>query len=222
MSAFNGVQYCFNRPLADVARSLHYSEANIAILEGNENALKNKFPEVYSNLLSCKHHADARTPFQYGQDLVASWLFEDTFLLALEQSESFSISLDGADKGRAILPSAKTSAASDYKITTASGIVRNLELMCDYTGFWARTGKLHLRDEKFTKMQATKSIFIAVSVTTKEFAVYDFSAPIQARYIASHRLYGGKPAYELDISSNMMKSYTSINLTQAIENTVGE
>ncbi len=165
MGAFDGVKKCFNKSLPEVAKQFHYSEANILILEGDEKGLQSKCPEIYNNLMSCRHHADRRTPIAYGQDLVASWLFEDTFLAALESSDQFRIELDGADRNRVVLSNVRTSAASDYKITGNNGVQRTLELMCDYTGFWARTGKLHLRDEKYTKMKNSQSIFIAVSVT---------------------------------------------------------
>lgn len=221
MSAYSGVQDCFNRPLADVARSLGYSEANIVILEGDEIKFRTAFPDVYNNLLSCRHHADARTPFQYGQDLVASWLFEDTFLAALKKAPSFHVELDGADKRREILPSVRTSAASDYCVSTHDGNTRKLELMCDYTGFWARTGKLHLRDDKYKKMQASGSLFVAVSVTSKEFAIYDFLSNVSATYIPSHRLYGGKPAYELSINTEQMVPYTSEKLINEIAKALG-
>ena len=221
MGAYSGVQLCFKKPLAEVAKSLHYEESNIVILEGDETRLREEFPEVYKNLLSCKHHADARTPFQYGQDLVASWLFEDTFLLAFTKTDKLTINLDGADKKRVILSSVRTSAASDYLVSTGYGNSRKLELMCDYTGFWARTGKLHLRDEKYSKMKKSQSLFIAVSVTKKEFAIFDFASPIPAKYLPRHFLYGGKPAYELNISSSLMIPYTSDNLIAEIEKALG-
>lgn len=33
------------------------------------------YPDTFSNLNSCGHNRDARTAIEYGQDLVASWLF---------------------------------------------------------------------------------------------------------------------------------------------------
>ena len=221
MGAFSGVKSCFNKPLAEVAQSLHYDESNIVILEGDEIRLREEFPQVYNDLLSCRHHADGRTPLQYGQDLVASWLFEDMFLWAFKKTEKLTIKLDGADKKRIILPSAKTSAASDYLVSTAHGSSRKLELMCDYKDFWSNNGKLHLRDEKYTKMKASQSILIAVSVTLKKFAIFDFARSIPAKFLTSHRPYGGKPVYEMDINPESMIAYTSNNLINEIEKAMG-
>lgn len=217
MGAFVGVQSCFNKPLIDIAISLGYDEDNILILEGNERGLRTQHLQTYQNLLSCSHHADRRTPIEYGQDLVASWIFEDTFLMALKRSSKFIIDLDGADRNRKILSNVQTSSSSDYLIRSQGGIPRKLELMSDYTGYWARTGKLHLRDAKYQGLQNSQSLFIAVSTVTKDFALYDFGEMISAKYIPSHRPYGYKPAYELAISHDMMIPYTSNNLVQRIE-----
>ena len=226
MSAFSGVTLYFNKKdmsLPEAARQFHYSQANVLILECKEDELKTQFPQVYENLKSCNHHRDGRTPFVYGQDLVASWLFEDDFLAAINKSSVFHVSLDGADRNREILPNVRTSAASDYKIILPSGKERKLELMCDYTGFWAKTGRLHLRDAKYENMVSSKSLFVAVSVTTTEtkFTLYDFSQEIPSTFIRSHRPYGGKPAREISIRASDMKPYTPETLISEIESVLG-
>lgn len=220
MGAFEGVSKYFNKPLVRVAEIFNYDDDNIVILEGDYEKLRVQFPDTYNNLVSCRHHADRRTPLEYGQDLVASWLFEDSFLESLRRSNSFEIELDGADKNRKILSNTKTSAASDYIIKTSSGERIKVELMCDYTGFWSRTNKLHLRDAKYIQLKKSKSLFIAVSPTTNEFSLFDFSNDIQAKYIESHRPYGGKPAYELSISSNEMYELKTDVIIDVIETTI--
>ena len=50
--------------------------------------------------------------------------------------------------------------------------------MNDYTGYWSRKGQLDLRDSKYQSLTAEQSLFLAVSTTTREFALYDFSEEI--------------------------------------------
>lgn len=215
MGAFTGSQSFFKYPLVEVARRLGYDQDNLLILQGDIDTLSNMYPETYRNILSCQHHRDNRTPLAYAQDLVASWLVEDSFLEVLNSNGLYA-ELDGADQNRKILATAKTSASSDF-IVSYNGNSRKLELMNDYTGYWARTGLLDLRDSKYQRLSAEQSLFLAVSTTTKDFALFDFSEEIRAHYIPSHRPYGGKPAYELSITNDMMFQTTPYNITAAIK-----
>ena len=215
MGAFKGASVFFARPLWKVAERMGYSEDNVAVLKGDMDVLRDEFPQTYANLLSCVHHADRRSPLEYAQDLVSSWLVEDYFLQELA-SEQYQIALGGADRKRKLLSDAQTSSSSDFAVKAGDKSVR-LELMNDYTGYWARSGKLHLRDYKYRQLQADRALFIAVSMRTREFVAYDFKKYIPARYIARHRPYGYKSAYELKITKNMMMPLSKENLERAVE-----
>lgn len=78
--------------------------------------------------------------------------------------------------------------------------------MCDYTGLWSRTNKLHLRDFKYIQLKNSNSLFLAVSPTTK--------------YIESHRFYGNKPAYELSIPPDKIYELTTRVIIKIIEKTI--
>lgn len=212
MGAFLGVSRFFGRPLHEVAKAFGYDADNILILQGDENSLAELFPDTYKNMNNCIHHRDRRTSLEYAQDLVASWLIEDYFLNAL-RSNYYTIQLDGADRNRKILPSTKTSASSDFLVTLPNFQIK-LELMNDYTGFWRKNQVLHLRDAKYTQLQRTQGLFIAIAVPSSEFAIYDFREDVPARYIPIHQLYGGKPAYELQIPRTMLQPIT--DMEQAI------
>lgn len=215
MGAFTGATHFFNISLEKAARNLGYAEDNILILTGDIETLQRDYPNTYENILSCAHHADNRTPMAYAQDLVASWLIEDSILSALNQN-GLTAKLDGADNNRQILSSSKTSTSSDF-LVSYNGKTRKLELMNDYTGFWSRSGKLHLRDNKYQNMIKEQSLFLAVSMTTKEFALFDFEDSINATYISAHRPYGYKPAYELSIPSSIMQHADSKTIVDAIK-----
>ena len=210
MGAFEGLNGYFNGALCDYARRYGYDDSNILILEGNIAALQREHPQVYNNLLSCQHQSDRRTPLQYGQDLVASWIFEDYFLNEMQGAE-FGIALSGADRNRMVLPNQRTSTSSDYVLTSQTGDQILLELVNDYTGFWARKKVLHLRDNKYLQLQRNHCLLLAISLTAQanKFALIDFRNNIPARHIPEHPPWGGKPAYEIPISQNMLLDFSS-------------
>ncbi|MBQ6895088.1 MAG: hypothetical protein IJN40_06315 [Clostridia bacterium] len=215
MGAFSGAQYFFRHPLVEVAQRLGYAQDNLLILQGDIQTLQNQFPETYRNIMSCRHHRDNRTPLEYAQDLVASWLVEDSFLDVLN-SNGLHAKLGGADRNRRILANVRTSASSDFTVYY-NGNSRRLELMNDYKGYWEQNGLLHLRDSKYKSLTAEQSLFLALSFTTREFQLFDFSESTPARFIPSHFPYGGKPAYEINITKNMMQVATPFNITEAIK-----
>ena len=192
----------------------NYPESSVCILQGNLQRLKEEFPETYSNLMSCGHHRDRRTPLEYGQDLVASWLFEDSLIQELK-NRGLSISKAGADKKREILVNAKVSASSDC---TVSYLEKNrlLEIMNDYTGYWARYKKIDLRDSKFSKLQDSKSLFLGISSLDNKFVLLDMTKEIEYKYIPNHFPYGGKPAYSIKLPKNIMKGLDYTHLANEI------
>ena len=214
MGAFKGVSQFFKRPLSEVATEFNYTEDNILILREDESGLMRKYPDIYANIRTCIHHADRRSYFEYAMDLVASWLMED-YLLKTMSSDSYEIVLNGADKERRILPSAKTSTSSDFLITKHETRI-SIEIMNDYTGFWKKHRVLHLRDTKYQSLQRAKSLFIAIATSSGEFAIYDFRKSVAATRIPSHRPYGFKPAYELQMPVEMLKPITSDSIKMEI------
>lgn len=214
MGAYDGVRKFFGRPLDDVAAELGYDEDNILILQGKEPELQTRYPQTYENICSCKHQRDCRAPMEYAQDLVASWLMEDYYLECL-RSRDYTLRRSGADRERKILPRAKVSASSDFLVEAEGHSIR-LELMNDYTGFWEKQHVLHLRDDKYERLEESGSLFIAIAVPSGKFAIYDFREEIEATYIPKHFLYGGKPAYELPIPAEMLCPIEGDNMAQAI------
>lgn len=200
--------------LVDMARRLGYPKSSICILSGDETQLVSVFPDTYKNLLSCIHNRDKRTSMQYGQDLVASWLFEDMLMGELQES-GISISKAGADRNREILSNARVSSSSDC-LVSYNGRERLLELMSDYSGYWAKYHKLELRDSKFTKMQESKSLFLGISTEDKKFILLDMSERFDFTFIPSYFLYGGKPAYSIKLPKNLMEDLDFSKLAERI------
>lgn len=205
MGAFSEYSKMFRQGIKAKAIELKYAEDNICILDGDINKLKQNFPKTYENLLSCVHNRDRRSPIEYGQDLVASWIFEDTLVEALTQ-EGLPTRLAGADCNRQILETSRVSSASD-SIVSFGAQSRHLEIMCDYTGWWERTGHMELRDDKFQKLVREQALFIGVCTKSKKYILLDFRKPINAKYIAAHKPYGDKPAQSIQIDAPSLRRF---------------
>lgn len=218
MGAFAQLSACFRNGLIPTAERLVYSESNLLILEGNELELRRRYPEVYNNLLSCAHNKDNRTYMEYAQDLVASWVFEDFIMDELEGA-GLEITKAGADKNRTILAHASVSADSDYSVEWEGKSVL-MELMSDYTGYWARTGCMDLRDSKYLKLERNRSLFLGISTQDRTFIFMDFNDDIPARYINSHRPYGGKPAYQIRVNEDMLVPFNIERLVETIKSAI--
>lgn len=202
MGAYSGMSQLLG-DLVPISKSLNYPESSITVLKGDLRELQEKHPQIYANLLSCRHNRDTRTPLEYGQDLVASWLFEDYLMKNLSDA-GLAISGAGADKNREILPNVKVSASSDCEVSY-NGKTRGLEIMNDYTGWWKRTHHIDLRDQKYTKIVRTNSLFLGVSNSDNTYVLIEKMAEFPSKFIPSHMPYGYKPAFQLTISNNDLK-----------------
>lgn len=197
MGAFEALSNYYDQPLDACAMELGYHISNIYILRGDGNRLRAECPQIYKNLISCRHNRDRRTPIEYGQDLVASWIFEDKLIADL-RNWGLAIEKAGADRERMILSTRHVSAGSDTRININDNEIY-MEIMCDYKGYWSRNLTAELRDDKFTRLSRENALFLGVDVINDRYMLIDFSKNVEARYIASHFAYGGKPAYSLSL-----------------------
>ena len=215
MSAYSEYSKMFREGIVAKARELNYSAENLCILEGNITLLREQFPNTYSNLMSCLHNRDSRQHMAYAKDLVASWIFEDTIVQKLSEY-GIATTLAGADSNRELLPTSRVSASSDCQIS-ANGKTRLLEIMCDYTGWWESTGHMELRDAKYTKLSREKALFLGICTVSQRYILLDFAGHIDARYIQSHRPYGGKPAYSINIDKAALKKFLMPPLVEELK-----
>lgn len=200
--------------LVELAKKLDYDKDNLLVLESDEKNLETMYPKTYENILSCIHNRDIRTPMQYARDLVASWLFED-YLVYKFNELGYSLLLKGKDSTRKILSNLNVGAESDA-LFTYSGKEVNIEIINDYTGFWFKNKKMHLRDAKFIKLRNEKSILLAISIKDRSFIVMPITENTGYKYINSHFPYGGKPAYEIKISNKFL----DFNVKEIIKNII--
>lgn len=184
--------------LRPIAKKLNYPDSSICVLGGDIEVLKTNFPKTYDNLMTCGHNMDSRTPILYGQDLVASWLYED-YLMHELKSAGLDIIGAGADKNREILCNTRVSTDSDC-LVSFNGKQKGLELMNDHKGFWKKTHKCHLRDQKYNKILKTGSIFLGVSTIDNTYFITDDISSVPSKFLPIHPIWH-KPAQELTITS---------------------
>jgi hypothetical protein len=189
--------------ICNFAKTMNYPESSICVLKGDIEELKNKFPDIYSNLISCEHNRDKREPIEYGRDLVASWLFEDYIIWNLSK-QNLDITKNGTDKKREILQSSNVSHSSDCLVCNNDN-KRSVEIMCDYSGWWKKTHNVDLRDRKYMELSKENSILLGISFIDKSYFIMSDLKEVNTIYIPEHKPYGNKPAYRIIISDDDIK-----------------
>lgn len=182
------------------AEKLNFSPVNLAILAGDMEYVKINAPETYQNVLSCAHQADARSATVFVRDIVVSWVYE-AYIRAVLTRCGFDVELAGADKDRTILASSKVSNGADFIWHLSDGSTRFIELVCDYSGFWAAKCVMHLRDNKYIHLTESESILLGIDCKNHMFYLMDFAkGKIHAQYLPHHHAYGDKPAYAIELN----------------------
>lgn len=206
-----------------MAEYLHYIPENIAILQADVDdptPIINAYPDTYRNMESCKENRDKRSPLQYGQDLVASWVFED-YLLTFLQKNGIQVTLNGTDRVRRILPHGKVSAVSDY-LLTYNNRKAFIELANDYTGYWARNNRCDLRDDKWKHICSLAkpeypSWLLGVDFVNHKFFLKNSADNQDVTYIPSHEPFGGKAASSIALSNDELIDFTFTNFLLAVQ-----
>lgn len=144
---------------------------------------------------------DRRSGIEYATDLILGWISEDA-IINYFNSNSLKADKYGTDHNREFLKAKNISAQSDIILSRDSNN-RKIEYMNDWTGFWNRTNKLHLRDNKFLKIKDENAIFLGITPINQEAVVVETNNNDSTwKYIESHYPYGGKPAWELSNVKN--------------------
>lgn len=200
----------FNMQLDRIALKINYENDNILILQSNEEELKERYPDIYNNIMSCTHNRDNRTPMQYARDLVASWLFED-YIVKKFNELGYELLLSGKDKERKILKNTKVGSDCDL-LFKYNNKLYNVEIVNDYSNYWKRNKKIDLRDSKYAKLLSSKSILLAISILDKTYSLIPITEDLKVHFIKSHFPFGGKSAYQIDINNIEFKEFKVSNI----------
>jgi len=193
----------YGKTVADIARQFGYGSGAVALVDKNCTVpYREQYPKEYANLASCKHQRDSRTAEEYGADLVAVWTAENFIVLRLEEA-GCKVTLSGADCCREILPCGRVEGTADMTVSYGKYGPRKVELVCDGTEFWARTGKMHLRDEKFSHLVKENAILLGIDMMNRKFYMLDASAlsgSDAVKKLKRHPVWK-KPAVEIDLKT---------------------
>lgn len=162
--------------------------------------LSDEEAEAVKEKLDLYHLRDRRTPVQYAVDLVLGWVIEDALINFIEEETSLTPKRASADRQREFLPRKEIEATPDLFFEDQRGKEVYIEVATDYTGFWAREDKCHLRDEKYTRVKEEDGLLLGIDTENEQFFIFPVEE-VPVTYIKSHYPYGGKPAYEIDLES---------------------
>lgn len=147
------------------------------------------------------HLRDRRTSEEYALDLILGWIVEDAMKDIFNNILHLNANLHSADRNREFL--LRPVASSDFII------IHNdqdwyVEIISDYTGFWHDYSKVHLRDDKFLNLKAEDGILLGIDYRNSRFLILKVNSieRNRVRQIKEHRPYGGKPAYEISLSTS--------------------
>lgn len=194
MGAYHNASQLLPKPVLAMSREFNYSKENYLILSRQSKQLQKEFKQTWENIQSCVYCADGREPIEYARDLVASWVVEDYFLHLLTEA-GCQAAVAGADRNRAVLPCCQTGADCDFQVRL-DGQTFHVEFLCDYTGYWRRTGHVDLRDGKYKKLRSQQALALGVDAQQRQAILLDFRQNVPGvRRVEAHKPYGGKPAY---------------------------
>lgn len=148
---------------------------------------------VSSKLSGLKSYKDKRTEGEYGLDLILGWLSEDCVLSYLSR-HGIKCNLSGGDSNRDFSNSNNILSDSDLIIIRDNEAIP-LEVICDWTGYWARNNSLDLRHNKYRRLLDTKSLLLGISIADQTGLFLDFNQDtFSCVNKEKHIPFGGKPA----------------------------
>lgn len=187
-----------NISISDFIKRTYDKQKSILFLDLVKDSLSvDETNYLRSKLGKSGHLRDQRSCEEYALDLVLGWIMEDAILKILDKL-GFPCSLASEDRNREFLKSPK--ATPDYDILSSNNKKFKLELVNDFTGFWKKKKKIHLRDNKYNKLKEDDGILLGIDFINKEFFVLKIKKT-KATFVPRHFLYGGKPAWEFGLEN---------------------
>ena len=181
--------------------------------------------EVFSNLLKARRiptgfidyaerrlgdielgsYRDERSTLAYAIDLILGWIIEDLFVKWCQINEINAV-LDGKDSGRELLSKSGQIGGKADILLRNSG--KKIEVIQDYSNFWARNKIGHLRNEKLDQLLADSTILLGFTENQVYFFNFGDHVTRQAimadrTLIPRHKYFGNKPAWEIPFTNPM-------------------
>lgn len=154
-----------------------------------------------SNLGNLSHLMDLRNPNTYALELILGWVIEDAILWIFTKDLNLNCTLGSADRKREFLDNPK--ASSDLRIIINSHELF-LEIISDYTGYWNKTNKIDLRDNKYNNLKNEDGIIFGIDLLNRKFLIFKVNLidETKVRYTKEYRPFGNKAAYSIPINKS--------------------
>lgn len=163
--------------------------------------IKNNFDQKTIDFLKEKlgnmnRFRDQRTAEEYACDLLLGWVVEDS-IIRLINLLGYECKVISDDKKREFLkrPTSKV----DILVKDEKGKEALIELVADNTGFWKKTKKLHLREQKYDRLLKQNGVLFGLDFQNKDFLISKVGDLVVNKKIDRHFMYGGKPATEIGL-----------------------
>jgi hypothetical protein len=184
-------------------KELFYQVINGTLTEENKKFLTAEGSKVNP------HQNDKRTPGVYCMDLILGWLIEDA-ILSYIILKGIPGKLQGADCKRDFLKQNELDTTPDIIIDDDKNS-KQLEVVCDWTDYWKRTGKADLRDNKFKRLVKEKSLLLGLSPISGTGFLINVADELHGfNYIQNISGYGNKSGYSTNEIQKYMKPIDEI------------
>lgn len=203
--AFEYLNSCFPQGMTKVAHSLGYPEETVNILNSainTDDELADMYPDIYARLITCEHQCDTRSILAYSREIIAAWVAEDTILNKLKAA-GMDAYLSGTDAERELLRNTGVKASADMTVRIGDH-KQKVELVCDYTGFWTKKRKIHLRDHKLYQLARSDADILCIDMRNKQFYLFsarDVEGSMAVTHLSKHPVWA-KPAEEISLDAD--------------------
>lgn len=194
--------------------------------EYKDNELKETFIRIIENdfnqktidflkekLGNMNRFRDQRTAEEYACDLLLGWVTEDA-IIKLFNVMGYKCEIISKDKRREFLKRPTTKV--DILVNLDKDKESLIELVSDNTGFWIKTKKLHLREQKYERLLKQDGVLLGLDFLNRAFFVSKVKNLVVSKKIARHFMYGGKPATEISLKET--KYYPFSEMREVLKN----
>lgn len=164
--------------------------------------------KIEKELSEMKEKRDNRTTLEYAKELILAKVKEyflmDYFYTLYGEKYFF----NGGERGELFLLKEKDITSETDWISEKGEFV---EVTDDYTGFWQRSGIMHMRYNKLPNLvklarKGNEVFVLGVDLENKAYGFIRIEPNISLEYHSNFKPFGGKPAYSMAIDTSVFKA----------------
>lgn len=188
--------------IAEKLRSLGFAEEYVDIVQGRMNK------DISDKLSKMNQKRDGRNALRYGQDLILPKMIEyfliDYFKTTYYQDYYF----NGGEGEELFL-------LKESEITNDSDLMNDrneyIEVVSDYTGFWAKSGIMHFRNNKLPQLmhlaRNQKVSILAVDIKNDSYGFIELNDEVITKYHESIAGFNGKSGWSIEVDTSEFEKF---------------